>query len=450
MGSLLPNGNEPAKFAQIYFLGPNEQLDRRNQIFSELSRNLCRRIQEILYLHNPYVHIFDHASHYLNTNPENELSVVFFQHKITETTDIRRYNQPSVNEVAALVVGTERERMELNREIYIYKKMEENGNRLQIISDNQACYDALHYVLMFPYGSNGWAPNLYEKYRNDENNDLIAGTNQNDMNYDNNNDTQNDPLNINLLNETLEDSINENNESQESLQNNVDSINQTYTEIIDLEEDDYLVDDYVAASSHQSRYVSCCEFYSNRLMRLSDDSDYFCYFGRLYQQYIVDNYLKIEHQKLLYLQFNQDKLRTDLYNGLVDALNSGDNDLAQTGRRLILPSSFVGGPRYMLNLFQDAMAIVRKYGKPDLFVTITCNPHWPEILAELKPNQTPQDIPDIISRIFRLKLKAILDQIINKGVLGKVNAHMYTIEFQKRVINYYFLKNIYYINFKFK
>lgn len=92
----------------------------------------------------------------------------------------------------------------------------------------------------------------------------------------------------------------------------------------------------------------------------------------------------------------------------------------------------------MLNLFQDAMAIVRKYGKPDLFVTITCNPHWPEILAELKPNQTTQDIPDIVSRIFRLKLKAILDQIINRGVLGKVDAHMYTIEFQKRVLT---LKN---------
>lgn len=348
MGSLLPNANEPEKFAQIYFLGPNEQLDRRNQIFSELSRNLCRRIQELLYLHNPYVHIFDHASRYLNTNPDNELSVVFFQHKITETTDIRRYNQPLVNEVAALVVGTEAERMQLNREIYLYKKNEENNNRLQIISDDQACYDALHYVLMFPYGSNGWAPNLYEKYRtnntDENNNNLITNTTQNENNQDdiNDNNEQNELLNINnnLSNLSLDDSINENNETYESLPNNLDSINQTYTEIIDMEEDDYLVDDYVSASSHQSRYVSCCEFYSNRLMRLSDDSDYFSYFGRLYQQFIVDNYLKIEHQKLKYLQFNQDKLRIDLYKGLVDAFYAGDNDLAQTGRRLILPSSF--------------------------------------------------------------------------------------------------------------
>jgi hypothetical protein len=102
----------------------------------------------------------------------------------------------------------------------------------------------------------------------------------------------------------------------------------------------------------------------------------------------------------------------------------------------------------MLNLFQDAMSIVRKFGKPDLFITITCNPKWPEILAELKPHQTPQDIPDIVSRIFRLKLKVILDQLINKGILGHVDAHMYVIEFQKRVnkLNYFFIIIFYCVN----
>lgn len=442
MGSLLPNINEPAKFAQIYFLGPNEQLNRRNQIFSELSMNLCRSIQQLLFEFNPYVHVFDHASQYLNRHPDNELSIVFFEHKITQATDIRRYNAPSVNEVAAIVVGTENDRMALNREIYIYKKSEDNNDRLTIISDDQACYDPLHYVLMFPLGTPGWAPNLYLKYDNVEDNDeqqeidphnnIIQDSphssiisNENNLNID----TQ-----TNLFNDVSINNSVENNQSidERELDISVEN-NNLYEEIND--NDDYDRDDYVAASSHQSRYVSCCEFYSSRLMRLSDDSDYFCYFGRLLQQYIVDNYLKIEHQKLKYLQFNQDKLRIDLYSGLVDALNVGDTDLNQTGTKLILPSSFVGGPRYMMNLFQDAMSIVRRYGKPDLFITITCNPKWPEIMAELKPGQTPQDIPDIVSRIFRIKLKAILDQLINKGILGTVQAHMYVIEFQKRVIN---------------
>ena len=56
----------------------------------------------------------------------------------------------------------------------------------------------------------------------------------------------------------------------------------------------------------------------------------------------------------------------------------GDGD-SKVGTRIILPPSFTGGPRYMHARFQDAMAIVRNLGKPDFFITITCNPQWPEI-----------------------------------------------------------------------
>ena len=31
--------------------------------------------------------------------------------------------------------------------------------------------------------------------------------------------------------------------------------------------------------------------------------------------------------------------------------------------------------------YQNAMAIVRKHGKPDLFLTFTCNPKWRENLT---------------------------------------------------------------------
>ena len=43
----------------------------------------------------------------------------------------------------------------------------------------------------------------------------------------------------------------------------------------------------------------------------------------------------------------------------------------------------MGGPRYMNNKRLDAMAYVSEYGKPDLFITKTCNPYWPEITREL-------------------------------------------------------------------
>jgi hypothetical protein len=52
----------------------------------------------------------------------------------------------------------------------------------------------------------------------------------------------------------------------------------------------------------------------------------------------------------------------------------------------------------MRNLYQDAMAIIRKYGKPDLFITFTCNPFWKDIQDNLLPGQTANDRPDIINR----------------------------------------------------
>ncbi|KAG2217964.1 hypothetical protein INT45_001398 [Circinella minor] len=102
-------------------------------------------------------------------------------------------------------------------------------------------------------------------------------------------------------------------------------------------------------------------------------------FGKLFQQYITDMYAKVESERLNYIRSNQDKLRSDLYKSVADAVNLSDNDMANVGKRVILPSSFIGGPRHMQQLYQDAMSIVQCFGKPDIFVTMTTNPRWHEI-----------------------------------------------------------------------
>lgn len=83
----------------------------------------------------------------------------------------------------------------------------------------------------------------------------------------------------------------------------------------------------------------------------------------------------------------------------------------------------------MYQLYQDSMSVVRAHGKPDLFITFTCNSHWPEIVDELLPHQVPSDRPDLITRVFRLKLRELLDDILKKQVLGKVIGYAYVIEF---------------------
>jgi hypothetical protein len=86
----------------------------------------------------------------------------------------------------------------------------------------------------------------------------------------------------------------------------------------------------------------------------------------------------------------------------------------------------------MQQLYQDSMACIRTHGKPDLFITFTCNPAWPEIEKELLKHETANDRPDLVSRVFNLKLKALCDDLLKKNILGLTVAHIYVIEWQKR------------------
>ena len=78
------------------------------------------------------------------------------------------------------------------------------------------------------------------------------------------------------------------------------------------------------------------------------------------------------------------------------------------------------------------MAIVRAFGKPTLFITVTCNPKWPEIAEALLPGQKPEDRPDVVVRVFHLKLGHIMKDLTKEGVFGKAVAFMRVTEFQKR------------------
>ena len=121
----------------------------------------------------------------------------------------------------------------------------------------------------------------------------------------------------------------------------------------------------------------------------------------------MDQYAKTETQRLKYIRENQATLRADLYNGLNDYIHAGEehvydveSPVSRMGRHIILAPSFTGGERYMREQYQDAMAIVRKMGKPDLFMAVTCNPNWAEITEYLLPGQVPSDRPDLVVRVF--------------------------------------------------
>nr|XP_047142924.1 uncharacterized protein LOC124817156 [Hydra vulgaris] len=103
-------------------------------------------------------------------------------------------------------------------------------------------------------------------------------------------------------------------------------------------------------------------------------------------QYAVDAYVKIEGQRLAFIRNNQNKLRSEQYDALHEHINNIANDRnIRPGRVVVLPSSY-----------------------------------------------NANDRPDLVTRVFKLKLNNLLNDIFKHGVLGKVVTHVQVIEFQKR------------------
>ncbi|XP_042012019.1 uncharacterized protein LOC121760408 [Salvia splendens] len=158
-----------------------------------------------------------------------------------------------------------------------------------------------------------------------------------------------------------------------------------------------------SSSSTHRKSISPKEFFAFRLHERISEYSILLFGRRLFQQFVVDAYTMIE------------------------------TDGSRHGKRITLPSSFVGGARYMVQNYQDAMAICRWIGYPNLFITFTCNPKWPEICRYLaSKGLKSDDRPDIICRIFKVKLDNLIRDLKSKKIFGVVKAVVYTVEFQKR------------------
>ncbi|XP_058784258.1 uncharacterized protein LOC131659030 [Vicia villosa] len=174
------------------------------------------------------------------------------------------------------------------------------------------------------------------------------------------------------------------------------------------------------------------DWFSYRLQQRHKEAKTLLYSRRIFQQFLVDGYAMMESERLNWLRDNQSKLRVGKYNNLTTQTD-GDrrNEHQKRGKRVLLPSTFVGSKIYMDQLYFDDMAISSRLGFPDLFVT--CNPNWPEIKRALSGTRLqPHDRPYIISKVFKIKFDTLMDDITKHHVVGKVIAYMYTIEFQKR------------------
>ena len=52
----------------------------------------------------------------------------------------------------------------------------------------------------------------------------------------------------------------------------------------------------------------------------------------------------------------------------------------------------------------NALAVVREFGPPDMMITMTCNPEWPEIVDSIPVGARAMDYPAVCARAFKVRL----------------------------------------------
>uniref|UniRef100_A0A1S3ZD48 Helitron helicase-like domain-containing protein n=1 Tax=Nicotiana tabacum TaxID=4097 RepID=A0A1S3ZD48_TOBAC len=188
-----------------------------------------------------------------------------------------------------------------------------------------------------------------------------------------------------------------------------------YREDIPLEGDD--------ESTGGRKCVIIREYFAYKIQERNNEVPTIVSSRRLFQQFLVDAYTMIESSRLRYIRLNQKKLRCHMYKSLQDAVLHGEINPSSQEKRIILPSSFTGGARYMIQNYQDAMAICKWAGYPDLFITFTFNPKWPEIRRFVESRDlNPEDRPDILARVFKIKLDRLIKDLRDNQIFRKVKA----------------------------
>ncbi|XP_015934884.1 uncharacterized protein LOC107460965 [Arachis duranensis] len=178
-------------------------------------------------------------------------------------------------------------------------------------------------------------------------------------------------------------------------------------------------DSISARPTKKNKTITLRQFFAFRLQKMTGESSLILRSKRLFQQFLVDAYTMVESERLKFFRCKQPQLRVDKYKCLHESVINGDVDTARLGKKIILPSTFTGGPRYA--------------GYPSYFITMTCNPEWDEIRrAVTSIGLKAEDRPDILCRVFKIKLDGLIDDLKEEKIFGKILGYVCTVEFQKR------------------
>jgi hypothetical protein len=127
--------------------------------------------------------------------------------------------------------------------------------------------------------------------------------------------------------------------------------------------------------------------------------------GSVFSQWLLDSYASDAAARARFERSRQCKQR------MVNAaavVNAADPVAGNGVGKKFIPTSFTGGPTYMQRNQRHACATLARVGPPTFFITMTANPHWPELVEALRARGVDwTDAPDLVSRIFKLKKEKV-------------------------------------------
>ncbi|GFW44229.1 ATP-dependent DNA helicase [Trichonephila clavipes] len=153
IGSLLPTTEiSQPKFLQVYFMGDKEaQVNRRSEYVQGVERSMVKKIQ-VLHDHNILVHAFKMAKDRVTSD---NYKVVIHPDRVPRGECERRFNAPTTNEIAAVVVIVN----ELRVGTSLFKRTMAGLPEFQILIDFMMllCVCVCEYPIIFWKGQEGYS-----------------------------------------------------------------------------------------------------------------------------------------------------------------------------------------------------------------------------------------------------------------------------------------------------
>lgn len=146
VGSLLPFLDANYQFLQIYFIGNSDvEINQRCAIGSNIRTEIVEQLQRLFHEENELVRLFKTA---LDRMPLDNHKIVVRADKTPAGEHARRFNAPTIDDVAIVIVGEEFQ----SRVIVLHRR----NDHLQRASETHRCYDALQYPILFWKGEDGY------------------------------------------------------------------------------------------------------------------------------------------------------------------------------------------------------------------------------------------------------------------------------------------------------